>query len=307
MASAAPASPRGSHVGAGVTLARRAFRDARVRTISFASVFAIYAYVQPIGYRHAYPTAADRLGFAHGFGQNKALRLFYGEPRDLLSVNGYVAWRVGGTLAIAAAAFGLLAAVRALRAEEDAGRTELVLAGGAGRGQALLASLVAIAAGTAALWVAELAGFLLGGMPVPGSAYLALAGVSVVPVCVGIGALASQIAPSRRSALELGGGVVALAFLLRVIADTSAGAGWLRWATPLGWAEEMRPFGGARPLVLLLPLTASALLLAAAARIGRGRDIGAGLLAPRDSASADLRLLSSPMALALRGERGNLL
>jgi len=39
----------------------------------------------------------------------------------------------------------------------------------------------------------------------------------------------------------------------------------------------------------------------------RGRDIGAGLLAPRDSASADLRLLSSPMALALRGERGSLL
>ena len=47
--------------------------------------------------------------------RNKAIRLFYGAPHDLLTVGGYTAWRVGGTLAIFAAAFGLLAAVRALR------------------------------------------------------------------------------------------------------------------------------------------------------------------------------------------------
>ena len=81
-------------------LARRAFRDARVRTISFACLFALYAYIQPVGYRHAYPTRASRLAFARSFGNNKAIRLFYGEPHNLLSVSGYSAWRVGGTLAI---------------------------------------------------------------------------------------------------------------------------------------------------------------------------------------------------------------
>jgi ABC-2 type transport system permease protein len=298
---------RGFAHGPGPTLARRAFRDGRVRTISFAYLFALYAYVQPVGYLNAYPTLADRIGFARSFAQNKAIRLFYGEPHDLLGVNGYVAWRVGGTLAIVAAAYGLLAAVRALRTEEDAGRTELVLAGGAGRRLSHLAALAAIAAGGAVLWVAELAGFVVGGMPAGGSAYLALATVSVVPVCVGIGALASQIAPSRRSALELGGAVVALAFLLRVIADTSGGAGWLRWATPLGWAEELRPFSGPQPLVLLLPLATSALLLLAAERIAAGRDIGAGLLAARERAEPNLRLLSSPTTQALRGERGSLM
>jgi ABC-2 type transport system permease protein len=301
-----PGSARASALGPGMALARRAFRDARVRTISFAYLFAFYSYVQPVGYLHAYPTVSDRLGFARSFAGNKAIRLFYGEPHDLLSVNGYVAWRVGGTLAIVAAVYGLLAAVRALRTEEDAGRTELVLAGGAGRTLNYLSALAAIAAGGAVLWVAELAGFLVGGMPAGGSAYLALATVSVVPVCVGIGALASQIAPSRRSALELGGAVVALAFLLRVIADTSSGVGWLRWATPLGWAEELRPFSGPRPLVLLLPLAASALLLLAAERIGSRRDVGEGLLAVRDTAAPSLRLLSSPTTQALRGERGTL-
>ncbi len=288
-------------------LARRAFRDARVRTIAFAYLFAIYAYIQPVGYRHAYPTVSDRLGFARAFAENKAIRLFYGEPHDLLSVGGYAAWRVGGTLAIVAAVFGLLAAVRALRTEEDAGRAELVLAGVLGRRAAYLSALAAIAAGIVILWLAESAGFVAGGLSVGGSAYLALATVSVVPVCVGIGAVASQLAPTRRIALELGGAIVGLMFGLRVIADTSSGAGWLRWLTPLGWAEQLRPFAGADPLVLALPVAASVLLLAAAARIAARRDIGTGVLPARDSAAPRLQLLSSPTAQALRSERGSLI
>lgn len=288
-------------------LARRAFRDARVRTIAFGYLFAIYAYIQPVGYRHAYPTPSSRLAFAHSFASNDALRLFYGYPYDPLTVSGYSAWRVGGTLAIFAAVFGLLAAVRALRSEEDTGRMELVLAGVVGRRTAYLSAMAAIAAGILILWLAEFAGFIAGGLPVGGSAFLALATVSVVPVYVGVGALASQLAPTRRIALELGGAVVGLSLLLRVIADTSSGAVWLRWATPLGWAEELRPFTGAQPLVLLLPAAASVLLLVAAARIAAVRDIGTGMVPARDSAAPRLRLLSSPTAHALRSERASLI
>jgi ABC-2 type transport system permease protein len=287
-------------------LARRAFRDARVRTISFAYLFAIYAYIQPAGYSHAYPTLADRLSFVHTFAGNDALRLFYGYPYDAVTVGGYSAWRVGGTLAIAAAVFGVLAAVRALRTEEDAGRMELILAGAVARETAYLASLAAIAAGVLLLLLALFAGYVLGGLPVGGSAYLALATASVAPVFAGVGALASQLAPTRRVALELGTAAVGLFLLLRVIADTATGAAWLRWLTPLGWAEELRPFAGAQPLVLLAPLAATALLLAAAARIASGRDVGTGVLAERDTADPQLRLLSSPAAQALRGERGTL-
>jgi ABC-2 type transport system permease protein len=288
-------------------LVRRAFRDGRVRTIAFAYLFAGYSYIQPVGYRHAYPTQSSRVVFAHAFANNAGLRLFYGEPHDLLMVSGYTAWRVGGTLAIFAAVFGLLAAVRALRTEEDTGRIELVLAGGVGRGTAFLSAMVAIAAGMSVLWLAEFVGFVVGGLAAGGSAYLALATVSVVPVCVGVGAVASQLAPTRRIALELGGAVVGLLFLLRVIADTSSSVGWLRWATPLGWAEELRPFAGAQPLVLLLPVGASVLLLVAAARLAAGRDIGTGMLPERDTAEPRLRLLSSPTAQALRSERGSLI
>jgi ABC-2 type transport system permease protein len=288
-------------------LTRRAFRDARTRTIAFAYLFGLYSYVQPAGYRHAYPTLSERLGFAHGFAGNDALRLFYGYPYEVTSVSGYSAWRVGGTLAIAAAVFGVLAAVRALRAEEDTGRMELVLAGCVGRGTAYLYAIAAIAAGVAILWVAQFAGFVMGGLPAGGSAYLALATVSVVPVFVGVGAVVSQLAPTRRLALELGTAVVGLFLLLRVIADTSTGAGWLRWATPLGWAEELRPFTGAQPMTLLAPALTSVLLIALAARISAGRDVGTGLLPARDTARARLGLLGSPTALAWRSERGSLI
>jgi len=184
---------------------------------------------------------------------------------------------------------------------------EFVLAGLVGRRTAYLASLAAITGAVVILGLAEFAGLAVAGLPAGGAAYLALATASVVLVFVGVGAVASQLAPTRRMALEIGGAVVVLFLLLRVIADTSSGVGWLRWATPLGWAENLRPFSGAHPVVLLLAVVATTLLVVAAERIAAGRDIGTGMLPARDTADPRLRLLSSPTAQALRGERGSLI
>jgi ABC-2 type transport system permease protein len=290
-----------------LAVAIRAFLDARTRTAVFAYVFAVYAFVQPFGYRHAYPSLEARTAFARAFAGNVGLRLIYGEPHDVASVAGYTAWRVGGTLAIAAAIYGLFAGVRVRRADEDTGRAELLLAGAVTRLGLQAAGAAAIAAGAATLWLAEFAGFAVGGLPAGGAAYLALATASVVPVCAGLGAVAGELASSRRVALELGGVAVGALFVLRVVADTGGTVGWLRWATPLGWAEELRPFAGPRPLVLLLPLSATLVLLAAAVRLGATRDVGTGVLRTRDDADPRLRLLRSPLLHALRSLRGALL
>jgi ABC-2 type transport system permease protein len=286
-------------------VARRTFADSRIRTLCFALLFAGISAANAVGYRKTYPTVADRLHFVHAFGANKSVRLFYGVPHDLLTVGGYVAWRAGGTLSIFAAVWGLLAAVRAMRTEEDAGRQELVLAGIIGSGGAFAAALVAIGAGAAVLWLATFVGLVASRLPAGGSAFLALAVVAVVPVFVGVGALASQLAPTRRVALELGSGALAAAFLLRVVADTSSLTA-LRWATPLGWIEELRAFARPRPEVLLLPLIASAILLGISALIAQRRDVGSGLLRARDDAKPRFGLLGSPTAQALRSERGSL-
>ena len=235
------------------------------------------------------------------------MRLFYGVPHNLLTVGGYTAWRVGGVVSIFAAMWGVLAAVRAMRAEEDAGRQELVLAGGIGRGAAFAAALVAIGVGMATLWLAAFAGLVVARLPAGGSAYLALAVVAVVPVFVGVGALASQLAPNRRLALGIGSGVLAVAFVVRVVADTSSGVGWLRWATPLGWIEELRRVRGSasgRPAAS--GRGGRRCCSGVAAAIALRRDVGAGLFHDHDSAPPSDRLLGSPTAQALRGERGML-
>ena len=232
------------------------------------------------------------------------IRLFYGYPYDVMTVGGYSAWRVGGTLALAAAVFGVLAAVRALRAEEEAGRTELVLAGAVSRRTAFRSSMTAIGAGTALLWLAAFLGFVLAHLPVAGSAFLALAIVAVIPPFVGIGAVMCQIAPTRRGALSLSIGAVMIFWLLRVVADTWSSGAWLRWATPLGWAEELRPFTGTHAIVLVLFVAATVPMLWAAERIGATRDVGTGLLADRDTAPPRLYLLGSPGALALTHREG---
>lgn len=288
-------------------LARQGLRDSRTRTAAFAYLFAIYSWVQPYGFRHAYPTEQDRIAFAASFVNNVGLRLLYGRPHDITTVSGYTAWRVGGVLAIAAGMFGVLAAVRALRAEEESGRTELILAGVVDRRVLFASAVAAITLGIGVLWAAEFLGFVVGGLPAAGAAYLALATVTVAAVFAGVGGIASQVASTRRGALGLGGAIFALFFLFRILADTLASLDWLRWATPLGWAELLRPFADPQPEVLLLPVVVGAALLVAAYRLSTSRDIGTGMLPTRDLADPDIRLLSSSWTQALRSQLAALL
>ncbi len=288
------------------TIARRAIADSRTRNTSFALLFAIAAAVQVVGYRTTYPTQADRIAFARTFGDSSAIRLFYGVPHDLLTVGGYAAWRVGGILSLFAAVWGVLAAVRALRSEEDTGRLEIILAAPVTRRRALAASLVAIAGGAGLLWLAAFAGLAGTRLPVGDSAFLALALTSPVLPFAGAGAVASQLAPSRRLAMGLGFAAVAIAFALRVVADTASDAGWLRWVTPLGWVEQMRAFAGPEPLVLLLPVLSGLVLLGLAVVLSAHRDVGSGFLRVSDSGEPRLHLLSSPLRQTLRGELAGL-
>jgi ABC-2 type transport system permease protein len=290
---------------ASLAIARRALGDSRTRTISFAALFFLSAVTQATAYREGYPSRADRIDFARSVGENGAARLLYGAPHDLLSTGGYVSWRVGGTLAVLAAIWGLLGAVRAMRADEESGHADLVLSGALSRRRAFCAQLAAIAAGAAALWAALVVALLAGKLPFGSSAYLALAVVSVVPVFAGVGAVASQLAPTKRTATGLATAVLLACFALRSVADvSSAGVDWLRWATPLGWAEQLRPFADPRPAVLILPLVTAALLLWAASALLVRRDVGSGLLPARDSSPPRLGLLGSAPAQALRSERG---
>ena len=258
----------------------RAFRDARVRTIGFAYLFALYAYIQPVGYRHAYPTHAARLAFAHSFASNDALRLFYGYPYSPLERQRLQ--RLAGRRNARDHSRPSTACWRPyapFAREEDTGRIELILAGPVARRTTFLVGnrrrrrrrCGSLARADRGLHPRRPAGGRLG---LPG------AGDDVRDPRLRRRRRPRQ--PARidtpRSRSSCRGRRSGLSLLLRVIADTSSGAAWLRWTTPLGWAEELRPFAGPQPLVLLLRAAAGVVLLAIAARIAAARDIGTGIL-----------------------------
>lgn len=286
-------------------LYRQSFRDGRTRTFSFAALFFVAALMQAAAYGKAYPTLADKQAFAASFGNNAGIRIFYGVPHDLLTTGGYVAWRVGGTMALFLAVWGLLAGARA-RAEEDSGRAELVLAAPVSRGTVFGSFAVSVIAGGAVIWASGTLALIAGGLPFGPSAFLSISDALSGIVFAGIGAVCAQVAPSRRIAIGIASLIFAAAFLLRVVADTVTSADWARWITPLGWTEEMRAFTGARPAVALIPVAVTGLLFALAWRLQARRDVGSGLIASHDRRAPKLRLLSSPLALGLRLERGSL-
>ena len=98
-----------------------------------------------------------------------------------------------------------------------------------------------------------------------------------------------------------------VAYLIRVVAYSGTTLRWLRWASPLGWVDELRPLTGSRPLPLLFIAGTIAALAALTIILAGRRDLGASVLPVRDTAVARTRLLTSPLGLACRLGRGSVL
>ncbi len=264
----------------GALTARRAARSGILWGLLFASIVAASA----AGYASTFPTAASRDTLARSFGSNAGLAALLGPARRLDTVAGFTAWRTMGVMSIVGAFWGLLAATRLLRGEEEAGRWELLLAGQTTRRGATAQAVVGLGVGAVALWAVTAMGtWAVGlspdvGFSLTGSLFLATALVASAVVFLAVGALSSQLAATRRQANAIGAAVFGVAFLVRMVADSASQLKWLRWASPLGWVEELRPLTGSRPLALLPLGLAAALLAGGAIGLAARRDVGAGAL-----------------------------
>jgi ABC-2 type transport system permease protein len=119
---------------------------------------------------------------------------------------------------------------------------------------------------------------------------------------------AAQLASGARGARGLAFAVLGAAFVLRAIGDSAGPGGptWLSWASPLGWVELTRPFGGPRWWVLVLPLGLGAASTLVAYTLAARRDYGAGLLPDRPGRPTASGWLRGPAGLAWRLQRGTL-
>lgn len=282
--------------------ARRACRAALV----WAAAFAIYLAVSALGYVSTYPDALSRRLVAASLSSNAGINAIFGPARHLDTVGGFTEWRAVGVLSLVGAVWGLLLGTRLLRGEEEAGRWELLLAGRATRRRAAAEALAGLGAGVVVLWaLPALVTVLVGrsakvGFGVGGSLLLALTPVACAAVFLLVGAVASQLAATRRQAAAFAAGALAVAYTLRAIADAGPGLGWLRWFTPLGWVEQLRPLTDPEP-VALLPVGGSVVVLAAVAvHLAGRRDLGASLLSDRSRARPATGLLGGVTGLTVR-------
>ncbi|MGZ4707115.1 MAG: hypothetical protein ACXWBN_00065 [Acidimicrobiales bacterium] len=285
--------------------ARRSARSAALWGVLFGALIANEA----LSYDRAFPTIESREQFARTFGANAGLAAVTGTGRHLETIQGFVSWRVFGLLIIVGAVWGLLTATRLLRGEEDAGRWELLLAGRTTRRRATVQAIAGLGAGYLVLWgltaVLAVAGGTRPKVGFTASAplFYATAATASAAMFLAIGALTSQLCPTRRQANGLAAAVLGASVLIRMIADSVEGLAWMRWATPLGWVENLHPLTGS-PVLPLLPIGVLVVATAGTAIVVAGRrDVGVGALARSDSATADTRLLGDPALLVVRLER----
>ena len=292
-----------------VTTTRRAARSGALWGYVFGAAVASSAY----GYARLYPTAASRAKLAASFSGNAGIAAVLGPARRIETVAGFTAWRIGVVLTVIGAIWGLLAATRMLRGEEDAGRWELFLSGQTTRRGAAAQAICALASGLAALWAATaVLTAAIGLAPkvhfsIGGSLYLAAALVAGAGMFLALGAFVGQLAASRRQANLIGAGVLGAAFLLRMIADSARGLAWLRWASPLGWPEELRPLTGPRPLAFVPIIALIAALVGAAVAVAGRRDLGASALPTPEAPQPRTGLLRGPTGLTIRLTRSGIL
>jgi len=289
-------------------LARLAVRRDRIALA--ASVYVITVAVAGTAYtfKKLYPTAAGRAALAATGGGNPALRFLYGRLFGS-SLGSLTTWRYGIWAGIFAALLAIFVVIRHTRSDEEAGRLELVGSAVVGRQAALVAGLATAVAPIVAVTVLLCAALPLVGLPVAGSAALAL-GIGCCGLAfTGVAAVAAQLTSSARTARGIALGVLGVAFVLRGVGDSAGAAGpsWLSWASPLAWIQLAQPFAAERWWVLALPLAVAAGGTGLAFALAARRDQGAGLLPDRPGRATASAFLRGPFGLAWRLQRGALL
>lgn len=289
-------APRGRTASTLATV-RLTVRLVRRGALVLAAVLAAYVVIEVQAFEAGYPDAASReLVFA--LAQDPVLRVLQGLPASS-SIAGLVLWDAGWILQLVVAVWMIATTGRLLRGDEESGRAELVLAGPVSERGVLLAQL-GVMLGTGALAGSAVAVALAAsGCAVVGSVQFGALVAGVAATAVAMTAVLSQVLATRGRVVGTAATLLGAALVVRMVANSAASREWLAWFTPLGWNDQLRPYGEDRPLALLVPVGVVTALAVVAVVLRRRRDLGAGLGREGRARSVSLGL-SSPIAFAAR-------
>jgi ABC-2 type transport system permease protein len=306
---ARPAAGAGSGFTGAGALVRLALRRDRVLLPIWLSVFVLMAWSSAVATIDLYPTTASRLSASGGINNTPALVALYGRIYDPSSIGEISLIKMTGMGAAMVALLAIVLVVRHTRADEEAGRLELVGAGVVGRRAPLAAALLLAGLANVVLGLLTALSLMAAGLDGSGSAAFGLAWMSTGLVFAGVAAVAAQLTTGGRASIGIASAALGAFYLLRAVGDTASAGGptWLTWLSPIGWGQQVRPYAENRWWVLLLMLLFAAVASGAAFVLAARRDLGAGLLADRPGPAHGSARLGSAAGLAWRLQRGTLL
>lgn len=266
---------------------------------------AAYVLVEAISFVQTYPDQASRMRLAE-FGDQPAVRMLQGIPHAVETVGGFVVWDGGWFLEAIVGVWAILTTSRLLRGEEDSGRAEYPLSGPVSGLQVSGAALVAVVTGCLVAGLAVFVTIVVPSEDVLGAVLFALGIAGFGIVMAAVTAVASQLVGVRRQAAALGAAFLGIAFVLRMIANSSDGRSWVSWLSVFGWMDRLRPFGDNNVGVLAVYFAVAAVLFVAALALRARRDLGAAILIRDGDVRSRPLLLQSPIRFAWRLTWGTL-
>lgn len=286
-----------------MTIARHVARSAWLWAVVWGAVFGLFVLATIEAFVKGYPTLADRTELARSM---QAFEILIGQGHHLDTAAGFTSWRLMAIGYIVGGIWAIRTSTGLLRGEEEAGRWELLLASPTTARRATSGALLGLAFALLAMWLVTFV-FTVAAARIPaahfgitGALLQSLSLVSAAAMFLAISALASQLSATGSQAAMLSSAVLAIGFVVRLVGDANTSLNWLRWLSPMGWIEELRPledpqFVAFIPMVVLAGVCSALTVLLA----GR-RDLNASVLRERETGVGSTRLLRGPTSLAIR-------
>jgi ABC-2 type transport system permease protein len=297
------------------TLVRHRFRRDRVQLVIWIASLGLLMMLTAVALASEFATEAVRAD---------VLRLATATP-TLLAVRGmadgpgagsFLVFEIFAFIALMAGFMSTSLAVRHSRADEESGRAELIAATTAGRLAPTIATLIEGVIANLVLALAIFLALLASGFDAAGSATFGWATGATGISFLGLGLLCAQVFSTSRAANGSAAALVGAAYVVRGIGDVtgtvssdglSSTSGWASWLSPIGWAQQTRPFGDNAWWIGLLGVALCAALVVVTLALQSVRDNGAGLIPARSGRARASAILRGPLGLAWRLSRGSII